>query len=460
MPNNMDQNTENQEAFVAIVGEPNVGKSTLINRLISERAALTSNIPGTTRDRFYASTSWNGVDFTLIDTAGIILEQRDELERNVQKQVDIALDQADLILYVIDGKRNPESINRGVLQKLRKAGVKKDIVLAINKTDSPKKYDQIFGDYQFTGVKDLFPISAISGMGVGDMLDSVTSKLAARGFKTIVKEPGTISVSILGKPNVGKSSLFNKILGEERVVVSSVPGTTRNVIDTVIEYKDQKIKFLDTAGLKKKEKRQELPDIYAGIQTLRAMRKSDICLLVIDAAEGITQQDQRIAGEIIDSGKGLIVLANKIDLLSPEKQRHLEDNLSKAFKFLWWAPAVPISAKDGTGVKEVLQYISKIEANRNKRVDNQELSEFFFGKLKLRQPQRLRDERVPKVFSLRQEDVNPPVFIMTVNIPSAISMQFRKYIENAIIKELDFWGTPVILKLESKLGNPATKALN
>ncbi len=438
--------------MVAIVGEPNVGKSTLLNKIVEQRIALTSDVAGTTRDRFYAPTFWNGVDFTLVDTAGIIFDQKDELEKNVQKQVEIALQEADLILYVIDGKKNPESLDRNILLKLRKT--KKDVILVINKIDSPKKIHETAETYKFTGFKKIVALSSVAGIGVGDLLDYISENLAARGFTKIEKDPSQISVSLVGKPNVGKSSIFNKILGEERVVVSPVPGTTRNVIDTDIVYKDKKIKFLDTAGLKKKEKRQALPDIYATFQTIRALHKSDVCILVIDSSVGITQQDQKIAGEIVDAGKGLIIVANKIDLLSEAEQKALQDNLPDFFEFLWWAPAVSVSAVNGEGIEQVLDFILKIEETRNKVIDQETLTKFFHAKQKQREPQRIRDERVPKVYTLSQVSTNPPVFLMAVNEPSAISMQFRKFVQNSIVKELGFWGTPVLLKLEAKRGNP------
>ena len=255
----------------------------------------------------------------LVDTAGIILEKRDELERNTQKQVDIAIQEADLILYVLDGKHDKETIDRNILNKLRKQ--KKDVLLLINKVDSPKKIDQTIAEYQFTGFKKIFALSAVSGVGIGDMLDGITDSLKAQGFSSFEADKSRISVSIIGKPNVGKSSLFNSIIGEERVVVSDVPGTTRNVIDTNITYKDQVIKFVDTAGLKRKEKRAPLPDIYAAFQTMRMIYKSDMCIFVIDGAIGITQQDQRIASEVVEAGRGLIVAVNKTDLLSEKTNR-------------------------------------------------------------------------------------------------------------------------------------------
>ncbi len=437
---------------MAIVGEPNVGKSTLLNRIISHRAALTSNVAGTTRDRFYAPASWNGIDFTLVDTAGIILEMRDELERNVQKQVEIALAEADIILYVVDGKNPPKSLNRSIMQKLRKQ--KKEVILVVNKIDSPKKINETEGEYKFTGFKKIFAVSAVSGLNTGDLLDAISDALKKQGFEKTEKTPGQLSVAIIGKPNVGKSSLLNKILGEERVVVSDMPGTTRNVIDTDIEYNGQKIRLLDTAGLKRKEKKAPLPDIYAAFQSMRAIQRSDICILVIDASAGITQQDQHVAGMAVEAAKGLIIAANKVDLLDAKTRKSITENLGGYFSFLWWAPAVPISAKTGTGINDILKYIAQIQENRQKRVDNQILSEFLFAKLKLRPPQRIRDERAPRVYSLAQIDVDPPIFKMMVNKPSAISMQFRKFLQNAIIKELGFWGTPILLKLEAKRGNP------
>ncbi len=441
------------QALVAIVGEPNVGKSTILNRLVSERAALVSGVAGTTRDRFYADTSWNGTDFTLIDTAGIILEERDELEKNVQAQVKIALDQADLLLYVVDGKAPPGSVNKQILQDIRRK--KKPVLLLVNKVDSPKQLAAVPGNYAYTGIKTICPMSAVSGLGIGDMLDEIASALVTLGFSTSERDDSELSVAIVGKPNVGKSSLFNAILGEERVVVSPIAGTTRNVVDTVVDYKGKKIKFLDTAGLKRHEKRAPLPDVYAAFQTIRELHRADICLFVIDAEEGITQQDQKIAGEIIDAGKGLAIAVNKIDLLDEKQRDKLTLTMSKFFPFLWWAPVVPISAKVGDGVEDLLDYILKIDENRRREIDQDTVTKFFKAKLKLREPQRIRDERVPKVFSLAQVRANPPVFLMVVNRPSAISMQFRKFIQNALTKEMNFWGTPVLLKLEERAGNPA-----
>lgn len=454
--------TQNREAYVAIVGEPNVGKSTLLNKIVSQRAALATDVPGTTRDRFYAPSSWNGIDFTLIDTAGIIPadmnDERNELEHNVQKQAEIALAQADVVIYVVDSKQPAENVNRNVLKLVRKQ--KKPVILAVNKCDSPTRIRNGAAEFAFTGIDQIIPCSAVSGGGIGDLLDAVSGSLQKLGFSTAERTVGTVSVSIIGKPNVGKSSLFNTILGEERVVVSPVPGTTRNPTDTLIIYKDHPITLVDTAGLKRKEKLAPLPDIYAAFQTLRMIRRSDICLLVVDAEEGITQQDQRIAAEAVDSKNGLIVVVNKIDLLDEAARTKLEKQIADYFPFLWWAPAVPISAKTGDSVPAILDYILEIEANRKRVIDQEQLTAFFKKKIHQNTPQRIRDERIPKVYSLAQENSNPPTFLMSVNEPSAISMSFRKFVENAIIRELGFWGVPIRLRLEPKPGNPNLQAMN
>lgn len=448
--------SQDREAYVAIVGEPNVGKSTLLNRIISQRVALATKYPGTTRDRFYAPTVWNGIDFMVIDTAGIILEQRDELEKNVQKQAEIALDQADVLVYVVDGKQPIERVDREVLRMIRRQ--KKPVILAVNKCDSPARVRAAAAEFAFTGIKQIVACSAISGVGTGDLLDAVTTELAKKGFGPHEREQGTISVSIVGKPNVGKSSFFNAIVGEERVVVSSVPGTTRNPIDTLITYKDKKIKIVDTAGLKRKDKRAEVPDIYAALQTVRAIRRSEICILMIDGTEHITQQDQRVAGDIVDARKGLVIAINKTDLLNDKQKEQLERDLAHFFPFLWWAPVVPISAKDNVGTDAILDYILEIEVNRQKEFSDEAIGAFLQQKMKENPPKRVRDERVPKIYSLRQVGTNPPVFMMAVNEPSAISQMFRKFLENSIIRELGFWGSPIQLRLERKRGNPNVKS--
>jgi GTPase len=433
--------------IIAIVGEPNVGKSTLLNKIAGKPLAVTSEIAGTTRDRQYIDTSWNGVAFTLVDTAGITFSN-DELEQQLNAQIDVAVAQADIIMLVVDGKQPVRSLDQKALLKFRK--LKKPTILAINKVDSPKTFSSKAAEFQKLGIKTIFPISAINGRGLGDLLDAITTYLEEHGLthEPVATTTG-IAVSIIGKPNVGKSSLFNKIIKEERVVVSPIPGTTRTAIDTHITLKGDVYTFIDTAGLKKKDFRQAQPDIYAGFQTFKAIRRSDIALLVIDATQEITKQDQHIAQDIMEMDKGLIIVANKADLYDGDEDK-LRNYVTHHFPFLWMSPMYLVSAKTGQGLVDLLNSIKPIFEARHKTVSQDDLDRVVAKRLKQNPPKLLRDQRKPKVFGLKQIDTNPPMFELIVNYPAAISQQFRDTVKNAIIKELDFWGTPITLKLKGK----------
>lgn len=437
--------------IVAIVGQPNAGKSTLMNKIIRRQAAVTSAVSGTTRDRQYADTAWNGKPFTLVDTAGLSLGAKNELELGMNQQIDIALREAAAIILVADGKQPASAISRQTILKFRK--IKKPVVLCVNKSDSPKNREEKISEFKKLGVKTIFAVSAISGGGIGDMMDEIAKILpesaAADGKPEGDERENPIRVAIVGKPNVGKSSIFNKILEEERVVVSAVPGTTRAAIDSDISINGQPYTFIDTAGLKKKAHRQEEPDIFSGFQTFKAIRRSDVCFFVIDSVEEITKQDQRVAQEIFTLEKGCVILANKIDSYRGDEQK-LKDYLSLHFPFLWMCPIFFVSGKTGQGLAEAVDALKPIWLRRNKQTDNQTLSEFLSKAMAKNPPRLLRDQKKPKVFSLRQTDINPPVFELLVNHPAAISQQFRKFLENSIIKHLDFWGTPIKLKLLGK----------
>jgi GTP-binding protein len=474
--------------IVAIVGQPNAGKSSLLNKIAKLPLAITSDVAGTTRDRQYADTSWNGVGFTLVDTAGLSLNPRDELELSLLKQIQIALDEADAIILVADGKAPARAIDQNVLKKFRQ--IKKPVLLAINKLDGSAQWNEKIAEFSSLGIKNLFPVSALNGRGIGDLLDCLTDKIGVgAGFSRPLTDAGgqaqplqsddnqSISVSIVGKPNVGKSSIFNKILDEERVVVSPVPGTTRTAIDSDITIDGVDYTFIDTAGLKKKEFRQQQPDIFAGFQSFKSIRRSDICFFVIDASEEITKQDQRVAQEIIAMQKGCIILANKCDLLqsspparggvSPEGGRgggrdgsigkpndnqyqNIRDYISHHFPFLWMCPLFFVSGLTREGLKEAVDAIKPIWERRHKTVDAEALKSFLKTVLEKNPPKLLRDQKKPKVTGLRQIATNPPMFELLVNHPAAISNQFRKFLENSIIKYLDFYGTPITLKLKGK----------
>jgi GTP-binding protein len=434
--------------IVAIIGQPNVGKSTLMNKIAKKPLAVTSPLEGTTRDRQYIDSAWNGAHFTMVDTAGLNLAAKSELEHSLHKQIEIALEEADVLVLVVDGRLNRLSVDDTVLKKFRK--IKKPILLALNKLDSPAKWDEKVAEFMSLGLKEIFPISSINGRGIGDLLDSVSKHLKALNLGDVGKEASaTIAVSIVGKPNVGKSSLFNAIVKEERVVVSEIPGTTRTAIDSEITFDGHDYTFIDTAGLKKKTYRQETPDIFGGFQTFKAIRRSDVCFLVIDSVEDITKQDQRVANEIFEMEKGVIILANKIDIFNGDREK-LRDYISMHFPFLWMAPLFFVSGKTGEGLQEALEAILPIFERRNKKVDAEALKVLLAKKMKINPPKLLRDQKRPMVYSLRQLDINPPKFELLVNHPAAISKQFKKFVENGIIKDLDFWGTPITLKTVGK----------
>lgn len=432
--------------IVAIVGEPNVGKSTLLNKISGMRAAVTSTVAGTTRDRQYIDTTWNGIDFTLVDTAGITFGGKQELEDALIEQIEHAIQEADLILFVADSKIDVGTIDRKALVKFRKT--KKPIVLAVNKVDSPVKFREFGNEFKQLGIKKIFPISAATGRGIGDMLDQIAADLKKLKIKKQPKPPG-IPVAIVGKPNVGKSSLINHILGEKRVIVSDIPGTTRTSIDVSINIDGQDYTFIDTAGLKKKSYRQAQPDVYSMFQTFKSIRRSDVVLFLIDANETITKQDQAIAGEILDLGKGIVILVNKIDKYVGQEQA-LQDYVSHHFPFLWFAPVFFVSAVTGENVVKALAAIKPIYEARGKTVSQEELDKLLAYTIEKNPPRRMLDQKVPKVYGLTQTGTHAPMFDLLVNHPAAISTQYRRYLEKQIIQKLGFWGTPIKLNLVKK----------
>ncbi len=455
--------------IVAIVGQPNAGKSSLLNKIAKRPMAITSEVAGTTRDRQYEDTSWNGVNFTLVDTAGLSLNPGDELELSLLKQIQVALDEADAIILVVDGKQPARAIDQNILKKFRQ--IKKPIVLAVNKLDGSSQWNEKTVEFQSLGIKNLFPVSALNGRGIGDMLDEIVKFLPAETGTDLELSPAddNIAVAIVGKPNVGKSSIFNKILKEERVVVSPIAGTTRTAIDDDITIDGLNYTFIDTAGLKKKEHRQAQPDVFAGFQSFKSIRRADICLFVIDASQEITKQDQRVANEILNMQKGCIILANKCDLLKDSKAagtlgknvktiekdrddqyQSVRDYISHHFPFLWMSPLFFVSGLEGYGIKEAVESIKPIFDRRHKTIDNETLKEFLKKVMDKNPPKLLRDQKKPKVFGLKQIDTNPPMFELLVNHSGAISTQFRKFLENSLTKYLDFYGTPITLKLKGK----------
>ncbi|MEZ4180092.1 MAG: ribosome biogenesis GTPase Der [Candidatus Doudnabacteria bacterium] len=441
----------NKLPTVAIVGEPNAGKSTLLNKIAKAQIAVTSKVPGTTRDRQYLDTEWNGVDFTLIDTAGITFGNKQELEDKLTKQIDVAFDEADLILFVVDSKLDPTIIDRQALIKFRKSS--KPIILAINKLDSPTKlleHQETQGaEFKKLGIKNIAAISAATGRGVGDLLDQIAEQLKDIKVEPLPKPLG-IAVSLVGKPNVGKSSLINRILGEDRVIVSDLPGTTRTAIDIHAVIDNQDYTFIDTAGMKRKQHRQKQPDVFSVYQTFKSIRRSEVVIFVIDAIEPISKQDQVIAGAIHDLRKGVIILANKYDLYSGD-QKALEDYIRHFFPFLWYAPIMFSSAETGFGVEDLIKAIKPIDDNREKEIPQEELDRLLAYAQKTNPPQRLRDQKPPKIYNLVQTGHRAPMFDLMVARPPAISQAFRRYLYKQIIQKLGFWGTAIKLNIVKEI---------
>ena len=374
---------------------------------------------------------------------------------------------------VVDGKLPPDSLDRQVLLKFRKS--KQPVVLAINKLDSPKNLEALTASFLKLGLKAVFPVSSVTGRGIGDMLDHIVSVLPTAEQEETRdtrldsgvdprrkrQETGSIGVAIVGKPNVGKSSIFNQILKDERVVVSNVPGTTRTAIDSDVTINGTDYTFIDTAGLKKKAARQAQPDVFSSYQTYKSIRRSDVCFFVVDATEEVTSQDQSVAQEIISQEKGCIVLVNKIDLYDAGQQKKktvaepsrekLQAYISHHFPFLWMCPVFFVSGKTGEGLSEAIAAINKIDASRKQIVNPEALKDLLARRKKQNPPKRLMDQKEPKVYSLAQVETNPPKFELLVNHTPAIQENFRKSVENAIIKELNFWGTPIKVRLVKKV---------
>jgi len=383
---------KNTLPIVAVIGPPNAGKSTLLNKIAGKPLAVTSDVAGTTRDRQYLDVAWGGRQFTLVDTAGLAFQSHDELEASIQKQIEAALTEADMAVLLVDGKEPAAALDTKMIKKFR--SLKIPVTLAVNKVDSPKKLEETLAIFARLGVKPAFAVSAITGRGIGDLLDYIAESLPKTAVQNQAEVPTGIFVSIVGKPNVGKSSIFNAILKQERVVVSPVPGTTRTAIDSAIEIMGEKYTFIDTAGLKKKEHRQAEPDIFSGFQTFKSIRRSDVCFFVIDATEEVTKQDQRVAQEVFAMEKGCIVLANKFDLYKG-KEDSLREYVSRFFPFLWSCPAIFVSAVDGTGIEQALAAIKPIYEARNKTIDSQFLADYLAKKLKTNPPKLLRDQKQP-----------------------------------------------------------------
>ncbi|WP_373898511.1 ribosome biogenesis GTPase Der [Haloimpatiens sp. FM7315] len=429
------------KSIVAIVGRPNVGKSTLFNKLAGERISIVDDRPGVTRDRIYAQSEWLNHKFTIIDTGGIEPQNEDIIVSQMRRQAQIAMETCDVIMFIVDGKEGLTGADYEVAQLLRKS--KKPVVLVVNKIDKLKDEDNKYEFYNL-GLGDPNVISAAQGLGLGDMLDEVIKHFDDSEAEE--KEDEYIRISFVGKPNVGKSSLINKILGEERNIVSDIPGTTRDSVDSYIETKEGKFILVDTAGLRRKSKVKEEIERYSVIRTLTSVEKADVCILMIDAEEGVSDQDEKIIGYAHEMNKAIMVIVNKWDLI--EKDDKTLDKFKRDFgvklSFMSYAPYLFISAKTGQRVHKVLSMAKDCYVNYCQRISTGILNEVVSRAVLMQEPPIVAGRRL-KIYYATQVSVKPPTFVFFINDTSTMHFSYQRYLENKLRESFNFKGTGIKL---------------
>ncbi|NLJ98758.1 MAG: ribosome biogenesis GTPase Der [Tissierellia bacterium] len=431
---------------VCIVGRPNVGKSTLFNRISGRRIAITEDTPGVTRDRIYSEAEWLNKYFTLIDTGGLEPESEEIISLNIRRQAEMAIDTADVILFVVDGLDGVTSTDREIASILRKSG--KEILLVCNKIDRSGTPDEVFEFYEL-GIGNPIIISAEQGLGIGDLLDEIIKHFPER--KDTEYHEDVIKVAVIGKPNVGKSSLINKILGEERVIVTNIPGTTRDAVDTYFTYKEDRYLFIDTAGLRRKRSIYENVERYSVVRTLSAVDRADLCILMIDATEGITEQDTKIAGYAHENGKGLIIAVNKWDLVEKESNTYnkFENDIRTKLGFVPYAPIVFISASTGKRINRVFELLKVVNNNYNLRISTGVLNDIINEAVLLNQPPSDKGVRL-KIYYGTQVSVRPPKFLIFINKKQLMHFSYERYLENQIRQYFGFEGVPIWFEFREK----------
>ena len=428
------------KAILAIVGRPNVGKSTLFNTLAGEKISIVEDHPGVTRDRIYADVTWLNHSFSMIDTGGIEMDSKDKMLKHMREQADIAIDTADVILFLVDVRQGLVDADFKVADMLRKSG--KPVILVVNKVDNFEKYMPDVYEFYNLGIGDPHPISAASKLGIGDMLDAVLELFDLEKIEE--EEDDRPKIAIVGKPNAGKSSLINNLLGENRVIVSDVAGTTRDAIDTEIVYNGTEYVFIDTAGLRRTSKIKENIERYSIIRTVAAIERSDVVILMIDATEGVSEQDAKIAGIAHDRGRGLIIAVNKWDAI--EKDNHTVKEYTKKVRdilsFVPYAEIIFISALTGQRTKKIFDLLETVIENHAMRIQTGVLNEILMEAVALQQPPSDKGKRL-KLFYMTQVSTKPPTFVLFVNKKELMHFSYQRYIENRIRDTFGFMGTPI-----------------
>ncbi len=429
--------------LVAIVGRPNVGKSTLFNKIAGRKISITENRPGVTRDRLYADAVWRGKNFSVVDTGGIELDSQDTMWREILRQADVAIEMAQVILLVVDGREELTSSDYDVADKLRRS--KKPVLLVVNKIDQYSP-DKLF-EYYALGLGEPFAVSAEHSTGIGDVLD------AAVGYF----EGGTdenadrLKVAVVGKPNAGKSSLVNKLLGFDRTIVADMAGTTRDAIDTPFELDGEKYLLIDTAGIRRKRSVSDDVEYYSVMRAFDAVRRADVCLLVVDANEGLTEQDVKIIGYVHEQGKPSVLVMNKWDLVEKDANtiNKFEEKMRLDLKFMEYYRSVYISAKTGQRAEKVLRLAREVYENANRRITTGTLNDLILDAVRTNEPPSVNGRRL-KIYYCSQPAVCPPTFVLFVNDETLMHFSYKRYLENVLRRAFDFSGTPIRLVLRCR----------
>jgi len=437
--------------IVAIVGRPNVGKSTLFNRLAGARISIVEDTPGVTRDRIYADAEWLSHKFTLIDTGGLDPESDDEMLKHIYRQAELAIEMADVIIFLVDVKTGVTDADEQVADMLRKAD--KPVVLAVNKVDEMRRENLDVYEFYSLGLhSDVFPVSSGQALGLGDLLDEVVKYFDKTGMTDADDE--YTRVAVIGKPNAGKSSIINRILGEDRLIVSDTPGTTRDAVDTYFEKDGKKYIFIDTAGLRRKSKIKENIERYSIVRAVAAIERADVCVLVIDAEQGVTEQDAKIAGVAHERGKAMIIVINKWDLIEKDDKtmNRFQKDIAEQLSYMQYALMLFISAKTGQRVAKLFDFIDQAMQNACLRVSTGVLNEVLIEATAMAQPPNDKGRQL-RIYYMTQVAVKPPTFVLFVNDAELFHFSYKRYIENRLRVAFGFKGTPIHFIIRNKADN-------
>lgn len=432
--------------IIGIIGRPNVGKSTLFNKLVGKRLSITEDTPGVTRDRLYSEVEWQNNSFVIIDTGGLELDDSGNFTKEIEFQADIAIESADVILFVVDGREGMTALDEEIADKLRKSG--REIILVINKVDTSENPPTIY-DFYTLGFENIQIISAEQSFGLGDLLDEITLKHPYN--KEEDEDSDRLNIAVIGKPNVGKSSFINSLLKEERVIVSDIPGTTRDSIDLAYERNGSKFNIIDTAGLRRQRSVDTRVEKYSVIRTYNAIDRSDICLFFIDATEGLTEQDSKIIGYAHDNNKASIIVVNKWDLVEKETNtmRNFEAEIRNGLTFALYAPIVFISVKTGLRIDKLFEKIEQVNENYSFRVRTGVINSLLRDAMLINPPPTKKGKRL-KIFYMSQVTTRPPKFLIYVNDKELLHFSYVRFIENKIRENFNFEGVPILFEARNR----------